>query len=100
MPVSPFLPFSFARAIFLRQKEKFWSKNRMGNTFCLNRFKKTLIFFGALFISVGVTEEVEILTLDVVPYELLIQGDSGALRVLEKALYEKGIAGIKGVPEY
>ncbi len=42
----------------------------------------------------------EVLSLDVIPYESFVQEDPEALAILKKALYEKGIAGIRGVPGY
>lgn len=48
----------------------------------------------------GASEEIEILHLDVIPYELFIQNDPEAVGMLVKALHEKGIVGIRGVPDY
>jgi isopenicillin N synthase-like dioxygenase len=42
----------------------------------------------------------EVLSLDVIPYEEFAGENPEALRVLEQALHEKGIVGIKGVPGY
>lgn len=47
-----------------------------------------------------VKEEIEILTLDIIAYEDFVRDDPQALKVLNNALYEKGIVGIKGIPEY
>jgi isopenicillin N synthase-like dioxygenase len=46
------------------------------------------------------SEKIEILELDVISYEKFIQKDPEALEVLKKALYEKGIVGIRGIPGY
>lgn len=46
------------------------------------------------------TEEIEILPLDVISYADFIQNDAQALYTLNRALYEKGIVGIKGIPGY
>lgn len=40
------------------------------------------------------------LELDVISYEDFVHDSPEALAILEKALYEKGIVGIRGVPEY
>lgn len=45
-------------------------------------------------------EVAEMIELDVIPYEKLIQGDFDTLRTLDKALHEKGIVGVRGVPGY
>ncbi len=42
----------------------------------------------------------EILELDVISYDDLSRQDAEALQVLKKALHEKGIVGIRGVPGY
>ena len=60
--------------------------------------KRCFLKWALLFASIGVAEE--ILILDVISYEAFIQDDPEALGVLEKALYEKGIVGIRGVPGY
>jgi isopenicillin N synthase-like dioxygenase len=44
--------------------------------------------------------EVEVLSLDVIPYEEFMRDDPHAKSVLKRALYEKGIVGIKGIPGY
>lgn len=55
----------------------------------------------ALFFAISTCAcEVEILSLDVVPYESFINGDSETLKNFKQALFEKGIAGIRGVPGY
>lgn len=41
-----------------------------------------------------------ILSLDVISYEDFVQKDPAALQTLKKALYEKGIVGIRGIPGY
>ena len=45
-------------------------------------------------------QPVETLELDVIPYEKLVEGDREALQVLDIALHEKGIVGVRGVPGY
>jgi isopenicillin N synthase-like dioxygenase len=65
-----------------------------------NQFRKFLVFFGLLLSCRVIAEEIEIISLDVVPYQLFIQGDPEALKLLKTALYEKGIVGIKGIPGY
>lgn len=45
-------------------------------------------------------EKPEILSLDIISYEDFVQNDPEALSVLKLALHEKGIVGIKGIPEY
>lgn len=61
------------------------------------------VALGALLTCEGGAMEVdtmEVLSLDVISYESFIQDDPGALQVLGKALHEKGIVGIKGIPGY
>ncbi|MBP9842315.1 MAG: isopenicillin N synthase family oxygenase [Simkaniaceae bacterium] len=58
-------------------------------------------FIASLIGSVSlIAEEIKILDLDVIPYQELIQGDAKTLTILDKALHEKGIVGVKGVPGY
>jgi isopenicillin N synthase-like dioxygenase len=45
-------------------------------------------------------EGIEILDLDVIPYEAFVSDDREAMHILERALLEKGIVGIKGIPGY
>lgn len=45
-------------------------------------------------------ESLEVLSLDVISYEDFVQSDASAMSILEKALHEKGIVGIRGVPGY
>lgn len=45
-------------------------------------------------------QQVEILDLNIISYEKLVQGDADTLTILDKALHEKGIVGVKGVPGY
>lgn len=61
-----------------------------------------LATLGTVFAREGVSMEkkIEVLSLDVIAYEDFVQGDAGTLGILEKALYEKGIVGIRGVPGY
>lgn len=62
-----------------------------------------LTSLGVLFISEGITlenEKIEILSLDIVSYEAFVREDPYAIRTLKKALLEKGIVGIRGIPGY
>lgn len=52
---------------------------------------------GISFMNAEVAEMIE---LDIISYEKLIQGDLDALQTLDKALHEKGIVGVRGVPGY
>lgn len=54
-------------------------------------------FLGSSFMNAEVAEMIE---LDVIPYEKLIQDDFDVLQTLDKALHEKGIVGVRGVPGY
>lgn len=47
-----------------------------------------------------VQEMVELLDLDVISYEELVQEDAETLSLLKKALQEKGIVGVRGIPGY
>jgi len=38
--------------------------------------------------------------LDIIPYEKIAKGDLTAIQTLDKALHEKGIVGVRGVPGY
>lgn len=59
------------------------------------------IFLGLMLtLRVFAMEEIEMLTLDVISYEDFILDDPHAISVMKKALYEKGIIGIKGIPGY
>ncbi len=49
---------------------------------------------------VGRGDAEEILPLEVISYEDFIAKEAGALAIMETALYEKGIVGIKGIPGY
>jgi isopenicillin N synthase-like dioxygenase len=74
----------------------------------LNPFKRTIILAALAVLaahegtagSCGTTIETEVLSLDVISYEAFVQDDPEALRVLDRALHEKGIVGIRGVPGY
>ncbi len=46
------------------------------------------------------SEEMEVLSLDVISYEAFVENDPEAMRVLDKALHENGIVGIRGIPGY
>jgi isopenicillin N synthase-like dioxygenase len=48
----------------------------------------------------AIEDEIEILPLDVISYELFAQDDPETLELLERALHEKGIVGIRGIPDY
>lgn len=67
-------------------------------------FKRVIVLltFGLLFVfdRVAAEEKIELLSLDIIDYEDFMQEDSKALDILEKALHEKGIVGIRGVPGY
>jgi isopenicillin N synthase-like dioxygenase len=52
---------------------------------------------GSHFMNAEVADMIE---LDVIPYETLIQGDVDSLQILDHALHEKGIVGVRGVPGY
>jgi isopenicillin N synthase-like dioxygenase len=56
--------------------------------------------FFLLFSCNGTAEEIEILPLDVVSYELLVQNDPETVRTLVNALHEKGIVGVREIPGY
>ncbi|MBS0620092.1 MAG: isopenicillin N synthase family oxygenase [Verrucomicrobia bacterium] len=56
-------------------------------------------FLGIMALFV-VAEAAEILSLDVIAYEDFVSQDTVALRTLERALLEKGIVGIRGIPGY
>lgn len=61
------------------------------------------VIFGVLnilAISQGGAMEREELDLDVIGYEEFVREDERAITLLKKALYEKGIVGIKGIPGY
>jgi isopenicillin N synthase-like dioxygenase len=60
-------------------------------------------FFSAFLLgmsAVNASQPVETLALDIIPYEKFIEGDADALLLLNSALYEKGIVGIRGIPGY
>ncbi len=50
--------------------------------------------------SITFAEEVETLNVDIIAYSALLEEDAQALKNLKKALYENGIVGIKGIPDY
>jgi isopenicillin N synthase-like dioxygenase len=72
----------------------------------LNQIKKTIALasFGVACISNSsvMTQEknIQILDLDILSYQDFVQENPDTLNTLKKALYEKGIVGIKGVPGY
>lgn len=55
-----------------------------------------ILFLGS---SVHITAA-EILDLDIISYEKLAEGDLMTLQVLDKALHEKGIVGVRGTPGF
>jgi isopenicillin N synthase-like dioxygenase len=57
----------------------------------------TILWIGAC--SVGALQSEE-LSLQVLSYDLFMQEDASTLECLQKALYEDGIVGIRGVPGY
>ena len=63
-------------------------------------FKTLALSIFCLLFSASAVEKIEILELDVINYEDFSNRDPHALAVLKKALYEKGIVGIKGIPGY
>ncbi len=65
-----------------------------------NWVKTLCLVLSILFVREAVADEVEILSLDVISYEAFMQDDPHTMSVLDKALHEKGIVGIKGVPGY
>ena len=70
----------------------------------INRFL-TVVAAGALLMHAQVCgnetdNEIEMLTLDIISYEDFVQAKPEAMRILDLALHEKGIVGIKGIPGY
>ncbi len=63
------------------------------------RFIKQL-FIAAFVLFALEGKAIEVLSLDIISYEAFIQNDPEALQLLDKALHEKGIVGIRGVPGY
>lgn len=56
---------------------------------------------GVGFAQEGITNDtIEILELDIIPYEDFVQGEQTTIQLLRKALHEKGIVGIRSVPGY
>ncbi len=68
----------------------------------MNHFKKAMLFLAAGAALTGLlnAEDIEVLALDIVAYEAFIQEDPESLEVLKRALHEKGIVGIRGIPGY
>ena len=60
------------------------------------------ILLGVLLIASHLisAQEIQMLELDIIPYEKLLQRDSQTLQILDKALHEKGIVGVRGVVGY
>ncbi len=54
----------------------------------------------ALIATIAGATELEFLSLDVISYEAFIAEDANAISTLQRALHEKGIVGIRGVPGY
>ncbi len=44
--------------------------------------------------------DIKVLNLDVISYDVFIQNDAESIDTLRKALYEKGIVGIRGIPGF
>ncbi len=67
----------------------------------LKRLLQTL-FLSAAFCSTSASESdsIPILDLDVISYEDFMNEDPTTLRLLDKALHEKGIVGMRGIPTY
>lgn len=61
---------------------------------------RVVVFSLIAFTSFVVAEEHEVLDLQVIPYNLFIQEDPDTLQALRRALYQEGIVGIRGIPEY
>lgn len=60
-------------------------------------------FFFAVLLTVGFfmnVAAIEVLDLDIIPYEKIATGDLAALQTLDIALHKKGIVGVRGVPGY
>ena len=61
-------------------------------------------FFLSLFLimesKIMYADAIEHLQLETISYEKLIQGDFEAIQILNKALNEKGIVGVQGVPDF
>ncbi len=67
------------------------------------RFFLTVLLLGSLgtnFLNADNADIDEPLVLDIISYEELVQADEHALQILRKALHEKGIVGVRGVPGY
>jgi isopenicillin N synthase-like dioxygenase len=71
-----------------------------------NQFKRTIsiVTLAMLFVHEGSAleceEKIDVLSLDVISYEDFVQEAEDALSTLQRALHEKGIVGIRGVPGY
>ncbi|MBM3184172.1 MAG: isopenicillin N synthase family oxygenase [Chlamydiae bacterium] len=62
---------------------------------------KCLTIFCVAFCAILFAEDsIEILALDVIPYESFIKGDEETIDIFKRALHENGIVGIKGIPGY
>ena len=61
---------------------------------------KITVFFAAFLLTLQGFAEIEALPLDVISYESFIHKDPEALQILDRALHENGIVGIRGVPGY
>ncbi len=59
------------------------------------------LFFSEASASINkVDDSIEVLSLDVISYQAFMNGDPETLSVLERALHENGIVGVRGVPGY
>ena len=69
-----------------------------------NQLRRAIVVLSLAFALEGFPdsspEQIEVLSLDIIPYESFIQEDPNALKVLKTALLEKGIVGIRGIPGY
>ncbi len=73
---------------------------------CMKLSKLAILFLGVFLFSKGDAmeivekEKVEVLSLDIVSYEDFISEEPLAIEIIRKALHEKGVVGIRGIPEY
>jgi isopenicillin N synthase-like dioxygenase len=66
----------------------------------MNHWRQVGIALGLVLCSSACAEDIEVLALDIISYEDFIQEDPVSLQVLQNALLEKGIVGVRGVPGY
>lgn len=70
-------------------------------TFLSQIFLATLALFSVCRLDASQNSDpIEVLALDIIPYEQFAENNPDAIQVLRKALFEKGIVGIKGIPGY